>query len=830
MPTVVDSLRLAARRLVRVPAFTLTAVGTLALGIGATTAVFSVVDGILLRPLPYPRSADLVDVGHALEVGGGLHVDQSDAGQLFYRKENRVFEDLAAYQVAAVNVGGAAGRGSSPAGAERASGARVTASLFNVLRATPAMGRTVSESDDAPGAPPVVVLSDQLWARSFGGDRTIIGRSVVIDGVMHEVVGVMPPRFHFPDAETALWLPSGIDPANYETATFDYRSVGRRRAGVTDAAVQADLQRLLVRLPDEYPGRLTAAAIEATRMRTVVRPLRDTIVGDIGRALWIALGAMSFVLLAACANVANLFLARAEGRSTEVAVRRALGAGRGAVIREFVMEGLVISVLGGAAGVILAQLALAGLRLVTPFVGGAELPRLHEVRVDLLGLGFAMGATIVATWIVSLVPAFRASRPSAGHFVRNERSSTATRERRLARHALIVTQVALALVLLAGAAVMGRSFARLRDVPPGFDARGVLTMRVALPEVNYRTPDEVTRFHVRVRDALAALPGVKAAAIASKVPLDVEGRSDTALWVEDRPLAMSQMPNLHQVVSVSPDFLRGFQVPLVEGRVLDATRPGEAKTEAMVSASLAKRYWPNGSAIGRRVRTAPTSQWSTIVGVVGDVRGTTLEQPADEVVYVPILASVGTAGRTWAPRNVSFVIRTDDDASADALAPQATRVVREIDPQVAVYSVRTMEQLVARAGARMSSTLLLLAVAAATALGLGAIGIVGMIAYGVSLRRREIGVRLALGARPTQVRWMISRESVVVASIGIGAGLAGALGLTRVLGSLLYDTSPTDPVALGVAAVVLLGVAFVASWWPAGRAARVDPAGALRAE
>lgn len=267
MPAVVDSLRLATRRLLRVPAFTLTAVGTLALGIGATTAVFSVVDGILLRPLPYPQSHQLVDVGHALEVGGGLHVDQSDAGHLFYRKEAQVFGALAAYQVGAVNVGGAAGRGTSPAGAERASGARVTASLFDVLRATPAMGRPLADTDDAPGAPPVVVLSDQLWTRSFGRDRSILGRPIVIDGVLHEVVGVMPPRFHFPDAETALWLPSGIDPANYETATFDYKAVGRRRAGVTDAAVQADLQRLLRRLPDEYPGRLTAAAIEATKMR-----------------------------------------------------------------------------------------------------------------------------------------------------------------------------------------------------------------------------------------------------------------------------------------------------------------------------------------------------------------------------------------------------------------------------------------------------------------------------------------------------------------------------------------------------------------------------------
>ncbi|MBC7898229.1 MAG: ABC transporter permease [Cytophagaceae bacterium] len=830
MPTVVDSLRLATRRLLRVPAFTLTAVGTLALGIGATTAVFSVVDGILLRPLPYPQADQLVDVGHALEVGGGLHVDQSDAGHLFYRKENRVFEALAAFQAGAVNVGGAAGRGASPTGAERASGARITASLFDVLRATPAMGRPLAETDDAPGAPPVVVLSDQLWTRSFGRDRSILGRAIVIDGVLHEVVGVMPPRFHFPTAETALWLPSGIDPANYETATFDYKAVGRRRAEVTDAAVQADLQRLLVRLPDEYPGRLTAAAIEATKMRTVVRPLRDTIVGDIGRALWIALGAMSFVLLVACANVANLFLARAEGRSVEVSVRRALGAGRGAVVREFVMEGLVISVLGGAGGVVLAQLAVASLRLVAPLAGGAELPRVHEVRIDILALAFAMAATIVATLIVSLVPAFRASRPSAGSLVRNERTSTATRERRLARHALIVTQVALALILLAGAAVMGRSFARLRDVPPGFDATGALTLRVALPEVNYRTPDEVTRFHVRVRDALAAIPGVQAAAVASKVPLDVEGRSDTAVWVEDRPLAMSEIPNLHQVVSVSPEFLAAFQVPLVEGRMLDATKPGDAKTEAMVSATLAKRYWPNRSAIGRRVRTAPTSEWSTIVGVVGDVRGSALEQPADEVVYVPVLAAVGTAGKTWAPRNVSFVIRTGDDAAADALVPQITRVIRDVDPQVAVYSVRTMEQLVARAGARMSSTLLLLAIAAATALALGAIGIVGVIAYGVSLRKREIGVRLALGARPIQVRWMISRESVVVAGFGIAAGLAGALALTRVLGSLLYDTSPTDPVALGMAALLLLAVAFAASWWPAGRAAQVDPAGALRAE
>jgi predicted permease len=353
-------------------------------------------------------------------------------------------------------------------------------------------------------------------------------------------------------------------------------------------------------------------------------------------------------------------------------------------------------------------------------------------------------------------------------------------------------------------------------------------MRVALPEVRYGTPDAVTEFHVRVRDALAAVPGVTAVGIASKVPLDIEGRSDTALWVEDRPLAMGEIPNLHQVVAISPEFLPALGVPLLAGRPFDVAQAGVAKTEAMVSLSIARRYWPNGSAIGRRIRTAPTSAWSTIVGVVGDVRGTALDRPDDEVVYVPILAPVGLQGATWAPRSVSFVIRTAEAGAADALIPRVTRVVRDIDPQVAVHAIRTMTQLQARSGARLSSTMLLLVVAGATALALGAVGIFGVIAHAVSLRGREIGVRLALGARPAQVRWMVSRDVMRAASVGVALGLAGAVGVTRVLATLLYDTSPTDPTALGAAALFLLTVAFVASWWPAGGAARVDPARALR--
>ncbi|MGH7719488.1 MAG: ABC transporter permease, partial [Gemmatimonadaceae bacterium] len=489
MIIVTQSLRRAVRRLLRAPAFTAAAVLTLMLGIGATTAVFSIVNGVLLRPLPYEGPAQLVDLSHSLQISGISQVDQSDATYLYYRRANRVFTDVGAYRATSVNLGPAIGSGAGDAGhAERVTAARISAGTFGVLRVAPLRGRTFTESEDRPGASPVVVITQRLWERKYGADPEIIGQQLEIDGTPHEVVGIMRGGFHFPSVGTELWVPIGIDPANTKTAAFDYRAVARLRDGASPRMAAADLQRLLPRVPEAFPGRLTAEGIELTRMRAVVRPLRDVVVGDVSRVLWVVLAAVAFVLLIACANVANLFLVRAEGRQHELAVRRALGAGRRAIATEFLSEALLLAALGGALGL---AFAAAGVRVLRSLEAGIDVPRLAEVSIDGTVLAVAFGVTLLAALLVTGLPALRAAALTVSAVLgQTSRTATAGRRRNRARHALVVAQVALALVLLAGAGLMARSFARLRAVQPGFNPSQTLSFYLAVPEATYPEPSD----------------------------------------------------------------------------------------------------------------------------------------------------------------------------------------------------------------------------------------------------------------------------------------------------------------------------------------------------
>ncbi|HET9983342.1 MAG TPA: ABC transporter permease [Longimicrobiales bacterium] len=827
MLAVTRSVRHAARRLLRAPVFAAASILTLTFGIGAATGVFSLVDGVLLRPLPYAAPDRLVDLSHTLALSGVARVDQSDATYLYYRRESHVFTDIAAYQAAAVNLASPSGDAAS---AERVAAARVSAGLFRVLGVAPSRGRAFLESEDGPGAAPVALIGERLWKRKYGGDPGIVGRRLEIDGVSREVIGIVPASFRFPAAGTELWLPVGIDPARTESAIFDYRAVARLRPGVTAAAAAAELQRLLPRVPEAFAGRLTAAAIAQIKMRAVVRPLRDVVVGDVGPALWVVLGSVGFVLLAACANVANLFLVRAEGRRRELAVRRALGAGRGRIVAEFLSEGLVLAAAGGALGV---AAAAAGVRVLRSLEAGISIPRLDEIGVDGVALGVAAGLTLLAALLVSALPALRSARLAVSAALNEaSRSATAGRRQTRAQHVLIVAQVALALVLLAGAGLMARSFARLRAVQPGFDAAHALTFRIALPDAAYPVPDDAARLLVRALDEIAALPGVQAAGAVTKLPLADEARRDTAVFIEGQPPATG-IPNVHQVAYASPGYFRALGIPLVAGRAFERPDPGHARLEVIVSRALADRYW-RGDAVGKRVRLMPQGPWLTIVGVAGNVRGTALDQPPDETVYLPLVsAGAAAAGDApgdprWAPHDAAFVVRGAGDATR--LAARIAAVVRGLDPAVPVYGVRPMTEVVAGAAARTSFTLLLLGIASAVALALGAVGIYGVISYVVSLRAREIAVRLALGARPAHVRRMVARQAVAVGAVGIALGLVAALATTRFMATLLFGVAPTDPATLAGAAALLLAVALAASWLPARRAAATDPARALRAE
>ena len=815
-------LRYAARRLARVPTFTAATVLVLALGIGATTAVFSIVNGVLLRPLPYPDAERLVHLGHTVAVGGVNAIDQSDGTFLLYQRHAKSIQGIGAARERDVNLGATEGEG-----AERLSVAAVSASLFPVLGVAPALGRGFRDGEDRVGAPAVAALSHALWERRFGGDPAVIGRKVIVDGVSREIVALMPRGFGYPSSGTELWYPEPFNPATASPASFNYLGVARLRPGTTTEGLRAELNGLLPRLLDEFPAPIPREMWEEAKLRATVKPLRDAIVGDVSRLLWILLGSVALVLLIACANVANLFLVRGESRQRELAVRGALGAGLAGIVAQCLSESLLLAASGGVLGV---ALAAAGVRLATRLGPNLGVPRLEEISIDGTVLLFALGISLFCAVAVSLIPLLRARRmPIASVLRESGRSSTEGGSRQRARSALVVAQIALALILVATSGLFARSFARLRDVKPGFDAGGITMARVALPNANYpgATP---MRLYAQLLERVRAIPGVRDATITDWVPLTAD-HNDSVLGVEDQPLPPNGVPRVHYLPAADGAYFRTMHIPLVAGRTFGEQDPARPAREVIVSEAFAKRYWPNGSPLGRRVRPGISGPWWTIVGVVGDVHLTALDQPAEDAVYFPLVrAGDGSVADSsaYTPRRVALLVRT---ASPSVTVTPAIRdALRALDPSVPIYDERPLGDVVEAASARARVTLLLLGIASTLALILGAVGIYGVMAYGVSLRRREIGVRLALGARPADVRDMISRQGIALGAVGVTIGVVCALGVTRLLRGLLYDVSPTDPMILTLTCVALLGVSLVASWIPARRAAATDPAVALRGE
>ncbi len=820
MPSLTQSLQHAARRLVYARGLAFAAILTLALGLAATTTVFTVVNAVLLRPLPYPMPDRLVSLSHTLVVGGSLRVGQSGASILFYGPHNRSFTHFGGYHVTAAGLGPVSG-----VDAERVPASRVTADLFPALGVLPLRGRLFAESDDQPGAAPVVLFAERLWRRKYGGEPGILNRQLEIDGVPHEVIGIMPAGVRFPASDTELWVPMRLDPAKQETATFDYQAVARLRDGVSIDKAAAELQALLQQLPAEFPGRLTRESIERTQMRASVRPLAAVVVGDVGRVLWVVFGAAGFVLAIACANVTNLFLVLAEGQRNALALKRALGATPIAILMEFLCDGLLVSALAGILGVTIAAVSAKALRSLGDAV---DIPRLLEVNIDATVLGVAGLITFFTALLVSGLPALRSGASSRSWVSSlSSRSATAGRARHRARQALVVAQVSLALILLVGSGLMARSVWRLASVKPGFEPANAITFRLALPSVSYPGADESVRFFVRVADAVLSLPGVSAAGAASKLPLDEQGRTDSAVFVEDQPLPPGSFPGIHPVLYATPGYFEAAGIPFLEGRNFPRPDPPRVVLEAVVSRAFAERYWANESPLGKRVRIySVNGPWYTVIGMVGNVRDKALDQPEDAILYCPLLPA--REDPRWTPRDMAFVVRTVGDPVA--VAGAIRDVVRGLDPSLPLYRIRPLADIVAHASARRSFTFLLVGSASGVALFLGAIGLYGVMSYVVTLRTREMGIRLAIGAPPNKVRTMVLRQGLAVATLGIAVGLAGAMALTRFLAALLFEVSPTDPAVLAVAAVVLLLVAVAASWLPARRAAVVDLARTLRVE
>jgi predicted permease len=807
-------VRRAVQGLRRAPGFTALCVLTLGVAIGADTAVFSIVDAVLLRPLPYPRADRLVGLWHTLPALGLPEVGQSDAVYLLYRAHRHALAQMAIYRGGLVNLTG----GDAP---ERVPSARVTPSLFTVLGVAPALGRVFTAAEERASAPPVVVLSDRLWRRKLGGDRQVLGRTVRIDATSMQVIGVMPPGFAFPDLDTALWLPLAIDPAKAAAGALNYSGVGRLAAGVTQRAAAAELDAMARRLDHWLPG-TDAKIMVASGFSARVRPLRDDVVGEVGKALWLLSGAVGCILVIACANVANLLIVRGDGRRHELAVYTALGAPRRRLIAGVMAESLLLGLGAGFVGIVLAWGGLHLLASLRP----AVLARLPPPAIDLRALGFTAALAILTGLLFGVVPAWRSSRVEelTAELKGGGRAMTMGRGRQRLRKVLVGLQLALALVLLTGSVLMLRSFRRLAAVDPGFRPAGALIMDLALPAAGY--PDDVAaaRFFDSALARIAALPGVVAAAASSGLPLQSNSANGHAL--ADHPLPETAPPPVFDYQYVTPEYFRAMGIPVLSGRGLLRTDAEQRSGAVVVSASLARHYWPGG-ALGKRLRPGQDSKlrdpWYTVVGVAGDVRSRGLTEAPDEIVYYPLL---GKARGDWEARQMTVVVRAT--VPPESLAGAIRRELARLAPDLPVANVRTLEGVVHRARSRIEFSALMVLLATLIALVLGAVGLYGFVSYLVGQRAPEIGVRMALGATEGDIRWLVVREALLIAAAGLGAGLAAAAALAGLIRALLFEVKPLDPLAFSIAPLLLVTLTLVASYVPADRAARVEPLTALR--
>ncbi len=801
---------------------------TLGLGIGATSAAFSVIDAVLLRPLPYAQSDRLVVLRHSL-LGIGIPDAGLSLGTFYhYRHNTHTLASVTAYSPLSLNLADVSGT----TDAEREQAADVSANFFTTLGVAPARGRGFVGSDERPGTH-VALISDDLWRRRYGADEHILNREVRINSELYRIIGVMPPDFHSPIATTSLWRPLQLDSLTPHAGSFNLGGFARLAPGATPATAQAELNRLLPRLPESFPDLFpslpTAQLLAQSKAQAVVRPMLDAVVGEFKGALWVVGATVMLLLLVTFANVSNLLLVRAQGRAHELAVRSALGATRGRLVARFFGEAAVLASTGAVIGIAIAFGATA---LLVRY-GPANFPRLSAVHLDLATVAFTVFVAAVATLACGAFPAIRFESSALSAFLREGgRSATGGRARHRAQRTLIVVQVALAVVLLAGSGLVARTVQRLSAVQPGFDPSETLSFTISLPRTQYAHAGDVGRFYDDMLKRLAALPGVTDAGIASQLPLSGP-QPLVPIYVEHAPPAPNTLPPVYSFRMASAGYFRALHIALVAGRLfVDPSDPTDADN-VIVSRAFVEQYWhdPTGrAAIGQRVRVV-SNKWSTIVGVVESVRDTSLQAAPVGQAYTPLSVVSSQVPDSLAPLTpsvASIVLRTSGDPSA--LGASVRRVMRSMDASVPVYSLEPLSNVLDRATARTRFVLMILAAAAAITLVLGAIGLYGVIAYVVTLRTRELGLRLALGAQPSGVLGLVLRDGVTLSVIGVVVGLAAFASVARFLSGFLFGVSAADPLTLSVVAVTLLAVAGVASALPAWRASRIDPLEALRAE
>jgi predicted permease len=811
-------VRFAARGLGRSPAFTAIAVLTLALGIGANTAIFSVVYSVLLRPLAYAEPERLISIRAAYSATEVQDIPASQPEYHDYLQGVSALEDLAAVYPISINLTGLG----EP---QRIQASVVSDNYFRLLGVAPALGRDFTPDDDRGQIGYVVIISHDLWQKRFGGDPGVIGKTVRLDDDPMTIIGIMPRGFrHVLESGTSpmeVWAPIALDNPdpdflNSRTARV-YDLIGRLKPGRTVEDARAELALLGARLREQYPQVYPAAQ----GWHPVAQPLAEQVVGDVRPALLVLLGAVGFVLLIGCANVANLLLARATVREREIAVRTALGSSRGRLVRQLLTESLVLAVLGGSLGLLLAAWGSSALgRLVALY-----LPRAGEIELSLPVLGFTAFLIILTGVVFGLIPALQASRTDLQGVLKDSGRGSAGAPRTRLRAALVVAEVAVALMLLAGAGLMLRSFQRLMAVEYGFDPDRLLTLQVWLPVPNdrsqgrFRTHGQRRSFYERALAAVQAVPGVRGAALISQLPL--RGQSDARLTIEGRPVAPDEPPVTAEGRLVSPNYFETMGIPLLSGEGLPEVADSLSRRHIVVNRAMAEKYWPGANPIGRRVRFGSDGPWLTVTGIVGDVRQIGLADPPKEELY--------SAYHTVSSQEMSMVVRTVDD-DPERLGAAVTAAIRTVDPEQPVFGVMSMERVIQNASAERRISMVLLLLFAGMALLLSAIGIYGVMAYTTTQRRHEIGIRLALGAGGSDVLRLVVGQGMRLVVIGLGAGLLGAWMLSRVLASQLFGVSAQDPLTYVTVALLLGIVALAATWLPAQRATRVDPMISLRTE
>ncbi len=810
--------RYAVRTLLKRPAFSATVVITLALGIGANAAIFSVVSGVLLRPLSYPEPHNLVAVWTKFLPESGVDYpifSLSAPEYLDYRDQNRTMESVAAYSWTGATLTDGDGE------PERLTAVRVTSNLFPLLQTPVLLGRPLIPDDDDPNAAPTVVLSHTLWQRRFGGDEAIVGQTISVSGETSEVVGIMPPGFAFPSSGTQLWLAMQLDETQRDTRSSHLMlAVGRLAERSTLENANAELESMMAQWKVDYPDEHTGHFIW-------LRPFIDDIVGQVRPALLLLLGAVGLVLLIACANVANLLLAVGEHRRHEIAVRRALGASRGRILQQLLTESVLLSVVGGAIGLAMATASTKA--LLALYVG--NIPRAAEIGLDARVVTFTAILTLGTSVVFGLAPAWQSAASDIHDAFRGaSRRTTVGMERRRLRQLLVVSEMALSILLLIGAGLLVKSFWRLVHSDPGFEATGTLVADVRLPQASY-DPDQAVTFYSQLVERVEALPGVEMASAISRLPVRY-GRPIYGFLIEGRP-----EPQLGEkmwdaaTVTARSGYFETMGIPVLRGRGFDGSDRAGSLPVVVINDAMARTFWPGEDPVGQRIRLGTycdECRWMTIVGIVGDVmyRGVGAAQDTRSIYYVSHEQAVQTA--PMITRSMGLAIKTQADPLS--VAPAVRNAVRNLDPNLPVIGMTTMTDVVSRSFAGPRFTMTLLGIFAGVALILGAVGIYGVISHSVAQRTNEIGVRMALGAGRRAITSMVVGQGMRLALIGVALGLLAALAATRVMNSLLFNVDRTDPVIFLVVSALLSSIALLACYFPARRAAKVDPMTAIRSE